>query len=755
MHVVWPATVREDFPDTLLWAPDITTDANGEAELPMRLADNLTTWQASALAISGLFDLGVGSTTFTTTKDLLVRLIAPAALTQGDEAAITALPAWSGERPVDAQVSLAADGGRWLDVHESRGALARGGDTRLRSTLRVDQPGQVSLTATAATETQADAMRLRVPIAAHGVEQYDRRAAVATAGRQAQADLALPPCQTGTQRLRLTVTASRAGTLLDAAAWVARQGDDDEPADTWQAASRALMGNIALRVARWAGPPAESPEPPQALRHRRGGGIKGKALSEVGLDTAPREDGGYGWRPEWPSDPEVSAFAGEALTALLDRRPVDGEDTIWSLEPLANVRFGGGPTGGPAAAPPPYDAGLAPSRGHLTAYLERYLRRAGDASETTAQAAWVVDQVLSRHLYRPDPAEDAIVRAAADRLWAGRAQLGDEGLARLAMILRRRGDSRAATAWRNLVARLVTGPDTASWGYDRDPVSATALGLQAALVLEPRSDLADKAANWLFLNRSGSRWHNAVATARAVAALADWSETRRETAEPAKLTLTVDGRSVKAWDVAKEQVLRFADEVTLTDLAPGAHRVTLAREGQGSAYLGADLTWLSADEPIRATGHRLAVERSYSLVDDKRTVALAAGQTVPTGALLEVELKLRAEVPLDWVTVTVPTPAGCRAVDADSGYFDGGLWCYRQVRERGVDLAVDHLPQGTSTLRYRLRAEAPGRYHALPPQAQAILLPSVSAVGDEQWLVIAAEGSGRPSANASGGEPMP
>ena len=47
-----PARVREWFPETLLWRPELITDDNGQASLTIDLADSITTWRLSASAIS-------------------------------------------------------------------------------------------------------------------------------------------------------------------------------------------------------------------------------------------------------------------------------------------------------------------------------------------------------------------------------------------------------------------------------------------------------------------------------------------------------------------------------------------------------------------------------------------------------------------------------------------------------------------------------------------------------------------------------
>src|SRR5438067_7729962 len=50
--------VREMFPETLLWRPELITDDDGNATLPLDLADSITTWRLSASAVAGDGRLG-------------------------------------------------------------------------------------------------------------------------------------------------------------------------------------------------------------------------------------------------------------------------------------------------------------------------------------------------------------------------------------------------------------------------------------------------------------------------------------------------------------------------------------------------------------------------------------------------------------------------------------------------------------------------------------------------------------------------
>ena len=76
--------VRKDFPDAIYWLGDLVTDAHGQAKVAIKYPDALTTWRLTARASHHGHQAGVAVARTTTTKDLIVRVITPRFLTEGD-----------------------------------------------------------------------------------------------------------------------------------------------------------------------------------------------------------------------------------------------------------------------------------------------------------------------------------------------------------------------------------------------------------------------------------------------------------------------------------------------------------------------------------------------------------------------------------------------------------------------------------------------------------------------------------------------
>jgi uncharacterized protein YfaS (alpha-2-macroglobulin family) len=65
---------------------------------------------------------------------------------------------------------------------------------------------------------------------------------------------------------------------------------------------------------------------------------------------------------------------------------------------------------------------------------------------------------------------------------------------------------------------------------------------------------------------------------------------------------------------------------------------------------------------------------------------------------------------------------------------------HQELRDRRVAFFVDKLPQGVWEIRYDLRAEVPGRFHALPTMGEAMYVPEIRCNGAEARLTVTERG---------------
>ncbi len=81
-------------------------------------------------------------------------------------------------------------------------------------------------------------------------------------------------------------------------------------------------------------------------------------------------------------------------------------------------------------------------------------------------------------------------------------------------------------------------------------------------------------------------------------------------------------------------------------------------------------------------------------------------------------------------------PAGFEPVDLRSGYVPNTLGAYIEFRDNRVVFFARQLARGTHSVSYRMRAETPGKFSALPTKAWAMYAPELKANSDEIKLQV-------------------
>jgi uncharacterized protein YfaS (alpha-2-macroglobulin family) len=104
--------VRRDFPETLLWRPELITDDRGKATLEFPLADSITTWRATVDGISAAGKMGGLELPIPVFQDFFVDLDLPVAMSLGDQIAVPVTCYNYLKQPQDVHLHLAT--GSWF-----------------------------------------------------------------------------------------------------------------------------------------------------------------------------------------------------------------------------------------------------------------------------------------------------------------------------------------------------------------------------------------------------------------------------------------------------------------------------------------------------------------------------------------------------------------------------------------------------------------------------------------------------------------
>src|SRR5262249_40133984 len=107
-----------------------------------------------------------------------------------------------------------------------------------------------------------------------------------------------------------------------------------------------------------------------------------------------------------------------------------------------------------------------------------------------------------------------------------------------------------------------------------------------------------------------------------------------------------------------------------------------------------------------------------------------------SGDLVEVELEIDSKNDYEYLLFEDMKAAGFEPASLRSGYTSDGLGAYMELRDERVCFFVRWLARGKHSVSYRLRAEIPGKFSALPTRASAMYAPELKGNSDEIKLAI-------------------
>ena len=677
-----PARVREWFPETLLWRPELITDDNGRASLSIDLADSITTWRLSASAISAQGQLGGATESIRVFQPFFVDLNLPVALTRGDEVAVPAVVYNYLDKPLSVELRL--DEAAWferMDPPTKKLDLAAGEVRSVSYRLRVRQVGSHELIVHAAGSGVADAIKRTIEVLPDGrrVEQ--------TASGTLQQPAALAwnvPADAiaGSVKAHVKLFPSTFSQLVDGLEAIFQR-----PYGCFEQTSSTTYPNVLaldyLRRTKKSVPQVEATARQYIhLGYQRllGFEISGGGFDWFGHPPANETLTAYGLMEfvdmarVHDVDPRLIERTGRWL---LDRQNADGS---WSPE-------------GHALHEDPTQVGGDLQRLGTTAYVAWSVFGGGAADADRARAA---SDFLLRH--EPAAIDDPYVLAlVANALLAIRP--GDAHarpyLERLETLSRRSADGKLAW-WESGADRR-----TMFYGGGRSGnIETTALAALAMIEGHASPATARSALAWLIAQKDASgTWHSTQATVLALKALLAGTERPLGDAQPRRIEIALDGKTVETLSIPADQCEVMQQVDLSARLAAGSHRLTISEpSGTGTGYLATLAYHLpGADRPV--AGEPLAIRLRY----DKTSL------TVDDQVQATVTVTNRMAETAPMVILDLPIPAGfaVEAADLDTLLSAGKIAKY-QVTPRSAIVYLRALnPVEPLELIYHLRATMP------------------------------------------------
>ncbi len=686
-----PVKVRTNFSSSAGWFPEMRMGRL--TALALQVPDSLTRFRTRAVVMTTGEQMGVGQATFRTEKPLMVRLQAPRFFTERDEVTLSAIVSSRLARPASVQVAFTAPGFEPLDRTQRTVSVPPGGDVRVDARYRVVKPGDVKIQVVARGGGSQDAMELTIPVVVHGSAQR-----VAFADRLADAvelNVRLPEQRNrDATRFELTVSPTLASVMMDALPYLAQY----PYGCVEQTLSRFVPAAIAAKTARDLKLPDS--RVPANLDDMVSAGLKR-------LYGFQHSDGGWGW---WQSDPTNRWMSAYVVYGLSLGRAA-------GLHVDSNV--------------------LERGRAYLTGHL-------GAALDNPEEHTWMVFALAST---------GGAPKAALDKAFERRSQLSKRGRALLALALISAKDARARIAVENLDDILKAAKDRkdASVGDANDvwqtseAIEATAYALMALYRHDPSGPWVKPLTDFLVTRRNGGKWRTTRDTAFALYALSEIASHEKIASASGTFIVQVNGREAAR--------VRFSGggmdltaPVVLTDAAfrPGENTVLIRRDGPAvTGYYAATFDVYNRDENVKGVGGDVKVARTYTLLGrpsaaaERVSASTEYGMPVESGVRVRVDLEVKANKAVEFLLIEDLKPAGFEAVAQQSGPEVCAWQCaHVELRSDRVAFFISQLPAGTTKLSYELRAEVPGRFHALPARVEAMYAPELRATSDEMRLEV-------------------
>ena len=298
------------------------------------------------------------------------------------------------------------------------------------------------------------------------------------------------------------------------------------------------------------------------------------------------------------------------------------------------------------------------------------------------------------------------------------------------------------------------------WYWYGSEIESDAYYLKLLAKTNPQGKTAPRLVKYLLNNRKhATYWNSTRDTAACVEAFADYIRATGEDKPDMKVQIWLDGEKKKEVEIKASDLFTFDNKFVLTgaDITDGDHEVEIRREGRGPVYFNAYVTNFTLEDHITKAGLEIKVERKFyklNRVDKEIKVPGSRGQalnqkvekyervelrnlsTLKSGELVEIELSIASKNDYEYILFEDMKAAGFEPVEVRSGYTGNEMGAYTEFRDNRVSFFVRRLARGNHSLSYRLRAEIPGKFSALPTKASAMYAPELKGNSDEIKLLI-------------------
>ncbi len=756
--------IRTNLADSAVWVADFVTDAKGEGELNFNLPESLTTWKLRSWVMGPQTQVGEATVEVITRKNLMVRLQAPRFFVEKDEVVISANVHNEMDVAQEVKAVLELEGGVLAFVNPSAPSVLSvpaHSEKRFDWRVNVIGEGEAKIRVKALAQKDSDAMEMTFPAYTHGMLKTDSWS-LALRPDQASGKITVKvPAERRLEQSRLEVRYSPtlAMALVDALPYLVDYpyGCTEQTLNKFAPTVITLnvlkdlgvdikavrdkntnlnaqeIGGADKRAERWQG--KENKGKPKEPVFDEDKVIKMAKAGLKKLEAMRGGDGGWGWFPGGrESSPHITALVLHGLKAA-ERARMDLNDGIvrngieflkrYEAEELRRLKL------------PVKDKNHKANPDNLDALIHCVLVEFKEGDKAMRGLLYEKRSNLSRYNL-------CLLGLACHAM--GEKEQRDMCLRNVRQFLKQ--DDENQTAWLEL-------PRGGWWYWWDDAIETQAAFLRLLVTVEPKGETAARLAKYLLNNRrNGTYWNSTKDTAAVIESLAEFMKASGESKPQQTVELLVDGKSQTKVEITKENLFTFNGTFVIEAdaLTTGEHTIELRKLGESPLYANAYLTLFSKEDMIPAAGLEVKARRKfYKLIEEKpdqqvagsrgqvvtqrglkyRRVEIATDAPIKSGDLIEVELSIESKNDYEYVLIEDMKPAGFEPVEVQSGWSYEGLSSYKEFRDEKVAFFAERLPRGTHNLSYRVKAEIPGRFSALPTKVEAMYAPELKGNSDK------------------------
>ena len=679
---------RDRFKDTTFWSAKVKTNAEGKAVVKIPLADNVTTWRVTAIAVTKDTKVGQGIGKFLARKKLMITPAIPAYILTGEEQQIGLSIANLTESDREIEVEADADGAEITGTKKRKFQIKAGRTAGIYYTVKAPENSlkdSFIFSVKAESPGSSDIIKVPVRLKTFGLKADQPISLTMPEGDASQNGKYSIPSKFSGGTLSLYISAGVEDSLMQALDYLAGY--------PYGCVEQTMSRFMPLLAAKQAG---------YIPSHISGDLDRMTSDGMKRIESFQKPDGGFSWYGEGSSDAMMSAYILFGLSVAkkngLTVNPDMADKTVNKLsEYLSKPSL------------PLFE------RGYILFALEEWRSK-----NYKSVVSFYASLAAKGTIY-----EKAI---AASLLYSeGNSQNADKFF-----------DS----VFKELQASSKKGFNHGTEWKD-DEVEAASILLLCASRVKNKSTQAEALAEMLAENRIGNAWKNSRDTAMAVIALSEYSKQKRIKGGASGISVFLNGKQVHSFPIRPSEIGSNRIIKKEVSFKAGTNLLEIKKSGGGKLMISANAAYTDKSSSFSAYSRGISILRKYKLaqkdVKNQAGISSFGAQTsFSVGDLVEVELTITPDAPANYLLADDVLPAGFSYVKNDQLFFTDLLQKGYTERQMYDDHAVFFMRYGlnSTSVRYFIRAEIPGFYKVIPAGISHMYNPNIKGYSSDSILEI-------------------